>query len=100
MDGNGYGKKSFDTAKRLIPYLELEWDIERSVGFFFRAEDFGDYLNSVHRNDVTLHNQLGSLEDVPDSIIQQMKDSPNYQLHRVRKDYGHKLDFVFLSRKK
>jgi len=92
MDGNGYGKKSFDAAKRLIPYLELEWDIERSVGFFFRAEDFGDYINSVHRNDINLHNQLGDLEDIPDRIVQQMKDSANYQLHRVRKKYGQELD--------
>ena len=93
MDGSGYGKKCFDAARKLIPYLELEWDIERSVGFFFRAEDFGDFLNSVHRLDVDLNNQMNYLNDeVPSHIIQQMKDSANHQLHRVRTDYGQELD--------
>ncbi len=93
MDGRGYSKKCFDAARKLVPHLALEWNIERSVGFFFRAEDFGDYLNSVHRTDVSLHNQMGYLDDdVPDHIIQQMKDSANDQLHRVRRDYGQELD--------
>jgi len=93
MDGKGYGKKCFDAAKRLLPYLELDWNIERSVGFFFRAEDFGDFLNSIHRSDVDLHNQMSYLnDDVPPQIIQQMKDSANYQLHQVRKNYGQELD--------
>ena len=92
MDGKGYGKKCFDAARKLVRHLELEWGIQRSVGFFFRAEDFGDYLNSVHRNDITLHNQIGDLEDVPNSIVQEMKDSANFQLHMVRKDYGQELD--------
>ena len=70
----------------MLPNLELKWSIERSVGFFFRAEDFGDYLNSIHRADVGLHNQMGDLDgEVPNHIIQQMKDSANYQLHQVRK---------------
>jgi predicted ATPase len=93
LDGGGYGKKCFDAAKKLLPYLELDWNIERSVGFFFRAEDFGDYLNSVHRNDIDLHNKMGDLgDDVPQHIIQQMKDNANYQLHQVRKNYGQELD--------
>lgn len=92
MDGAGYGKKSFEAAKALLPFLELKWDIERSVGFFFRAEDFGDFLNSVDRNDAKLHGQLEDLHgEVPDHIIQQMKDSANYQLFHVRKDYGQDL---------
>ncbi|WP_139958887.1 AAA family ATPase [Flavicella sediminum] len=93
MDGVGYGKKCFDAAKSLLPYLDLEWSIERSVGFFFRSEDFGDYLNSVHRLDMNLQNQMGLDDhDVPRHIIQQMKDSANYQLHQVRKNYGQELD--------
>lgn len=65
MDGKGYGKKCFDAARRLLQYLELEWEIERSVDFFFRAEDFGDYLNSVHRTDVALHNQMNLGDKLP-----------------------------------
>ncbi len=92
MDGAGYGKKGFEAAKALLPFLELEWDIERSVGFFFRAEDFGDFLNSIDRTGARLHGQLEDLHgEVPDHIIQQMKDSANYQLFHVRKDYGQDL---------
>ncbi|MGB7395479.1 MAG: AAA family ATPase [Pricia sp.] len=92
MDGAGYGKKGFEAAKALLPYLKLEWAIERSVGFFFRAEDFGDFLNSIDRQDSKMHGQLDSLHgEVPEHIIQQMKDSANYQIHHVRKNYGQDL---------
>lgn len=93
MDGSGYSKNTFDAAKTLLPYLELTWQIDRSVGFFFRAEDFGDFLNSVHRSGLTIENQMGDLgEDVPKHIIEEMKESANYQLHHVRKNYGQELD--------
>jgi len=93
MDGRGYEKNCFEAARKLVTDLDLEWEIERSVGFFFRAEDFGDYLNSIHREDVNLSNQMSYLDDdVPKHIVQQMKDSANYQLHRVRKDYGQELN--------
>lgn len=93
LDGTSYDKKCFDAAKTLLPYLELEWNIERSVGFFFRAEDFGDFLNSIHRVDTNLHNSMAELKDeVPKHIIEEMKESANYQLKRVRKNYGQELD--------
>lgn len=92
MDGAGYGKKGFDAAKALLPFLKLNWTSERSIGFFFRAEDFGDLLNSVDRSDAELHGQLQSLEgEVPDHIIQEMKDSANHQLFHVRQNYGQDL---------
>ena len=92
MDGGGYGARGFVAARALLPFLELEFDLHRSVGFFFRAEDFGDLLNSVDRQDQRLHVQLEELHGtVPDSVLQDMKDSANHQLHRVRKDYGQEL---------
>ena len=93
LDGNSYEKNSFDAAKTLLPYLELTWQIERSVGFFFRAEDFGDYLNSVHRVGTTIQNQIGDLgEDVPKHIKEQMLESANYQLKRIRRNFGQELN--------
>ena len=93
LDGSDYTKSSFQAAKTLSPYIELTWSIERSVGFFFRAEDFGDYLNSVNRVDAQLHASLDELHDeVPESVINQIKESANYQLHHVRKNYGQSLD--------
>lgn len=93
MDGSKYDKKSFAAAISLAPYLELDFKIHRSTGFFFRAEDFGDYLNSVNRRDAGLHQQLEDLEgDVPTHIIQEMKENANEQLHHMRKNYGQELD--------
>nr|WP_299015549.1 AAA family ATPase [uncultured Polaribacter sp.] len=93
MDGRSYAKNSFDAAKKLLPFLELTWQIERSVGFFFRAEDFGDYLNSIHRVGTTIENQMGDLgPDVPTHIINQMKESANYQLKQMRSNYGQELN--------
>ncbi|MEW4922254.1 AAA family ATPase [Algibacter sp. 2305UL17-15] len=93
MDGSGYNKSSFEAAKTLLPYLELEWHIERPTGFFFRAEDFGDYLNSVNRSDAQLQNSYDDLEgNVPAHIIKQMKDNANHQLHHMRKNFGQELN--------
>ncbi len=92
MDGTGYGGRGFAAAKKLLPFLTVEFAVHRTVGFFFRAEDFGDLLNSVDRQDQRLHAQLEELHgDVPGHVIEAMKDSANYQLHRVRKDYGQEL---------
>jgi len=93
MDGSNYAKKSFAAAIKLAPYLELDFKIHRSTGFFFRAEDFGDYLNSVNRRDEGLHQQLAELKgEVPAHIIQEMKDNANEQLYHMRKNYGQELD--------
>jgi predicted ATPase len=92
MDGSDYKKKSFSAAITLSKVLELEFNINKPTGFFFRAEDFGDFLNSTNRADFKLHEQLISLEgEVPDHIIQEMKDNANHQLHHVRVNYGQEL---------
>jgi Predicted ATPase len=93
MDGSDYSKKSFAAAVTLAPYLDIKFKIERTIGFFFRAEDFGDYLNSVNRADQKLHHQLKSLEgEVPDHIIEEMKENANSQIHHMRENYGQELD--------
>ncbi len=92
MDGSEYSKKSFQASIKLASELEMSFNINRPTGFFFRAEDFGDYLNSVNRADYGLHSHLKSLEgEVPDHIIQEMKDNSNYQLYHMRKNYGQEL---------
>lgn len=93
IDGSRYNKKAFETAKAILPFMQLEWNIDRSVGFFFRAEDFGDFINSVDRAEASQASYFSSLEgEVPEHIIKQMKESSNYQLHHVRKNYGQELN--------
>jgi len=67
MDGSDYSKKSFAAAMKLSGELELKFNIDKPRGFFFRAEDFGDLLNSVNRRDIELHRSVKSLEgEVPE----------------------------------
>lgn len=92
MDGSGYGSRGFSAAMTLAPYIELEFKIDRPVGFFFRAEDFGDYINSIDRTDHKLHGQMRELEGkVPSHILQRMKDNANHQIHHMRKNFGQDL---------
>lgn len=92
IDGSGYQKSSFDAARKLLPFLELETGRDHTIGFFFRAEDFGDFINSVDRRDEELHKGLKDLEGVvSDHVIREMKESANYQLLHVRQNYGQDL---------
>lgn len=92
MDGVGYHKNGFKAARTLTPYLKLKWKIEKPRGFFFRAEDFGDLLNSIDREDARLHESFKDIYgEVPDHIIQEMKDNQNFQIYRMRKNYGQDL---------
>ena len=92
IDGASYQKNSFEAAKALLPYLDLKWNLERSIGFFFRAEDFGDFINSVDRADTYVYDALRDLEgDVPEHILTEMRESANFQLHHMRENYGQEL---------
>lgn len=80
---------SFEAARILQPYLNIEWKRQIKKGFFFRAEDFSDFVNSVERERNKVSGQLSELKgNVDDSIIEQMSESMNFQLHFMRKEYG------------
>jgi predicted ATPase len=55
------GNRGMDAAIKLQSALEVEWGIKRTRGFFFRAEDFSDYVDSVGRANTKLETQLSSL---------------------------------------
>jgi len=59
------------------------------MGFFFRAEDFSAFVDSVEKEKNKLAAQLRDLEgEVNDSVLRQMYESMNYPLQQMRKDYG------------
>ena len=45
----GYIKNQpgFEAARILQPYISIDWKRQTNKGFFFRAEDFSDFINSV-----------------------------------------------------
>jgi predicted ATPase len=84
--GNNPG---FEAARVLQPHLEIEWKRETSKGFFFRAEDFSDFINSVENERQKIAWDLSDLKgQVDDSIIHTMSESMNYNLRQMRKNYG------------
>lgn len=79
----------FEAAGLLQPYLQLEWKRQTSKGFFFRAEDFSDFVNAVEVERNKNAAFLSDLEgEVDNAVIRQMSDSMNYSLHNIRKQYG------------
>lgn len=79
----------FEAARLLKPFLQVEWSRQTPKGFFFRAEDFSDFVNSVEKEQNKINNDLADLRGkVDDAIIAQMNDSMNYNLHNMRRNYG------------
>lgn len=79
----------FEAARILTPYLHIEWKRQTTKGFFFRAEDFSDFVNTVEREKNKIANDLRDLRGkVDDSIIERMSESMNYSLFNARKNYG------------
>ena len=92
MDGSSYGKRGFEAARVLVEFLSIEWAIDRPRGFFLRAEDFGNLLNSVQNEDNRLSSFFDDLKgEVPDSVLNSMRDNSNYQIRNMRKNYGQDL---------
>ncbi|MEL7221021.1 MAG: AAA family ATPase [Bacteroidota bacterium] len=86
------GNRGIEAAVSLQSSLEIEWGIKRTRGFFFRAEDFTDYVDSIGRANNKLDSQLKSLHgEVPEQIIAQMKESSNFALREMRKMHGQDL---------
>ncbi|MEO5894013.1 MAG: AAA family ATPase [Ferruginibacter sp.] len=79
----------FEAARLIQPYLKITWRRQTSKGFFFRAEDFSDFINAVEKERNKIAGDLRDLEGVvDDSIIAKMSESMNYTLHLMRRDYG------------
>lgn len=79
----------FEAARLLQPFIKIEYQRQTSKGFFFRAEDFSDFVNSVENEHRKIAEDLRELKEaVDDSIIKEMSENMNYSLRRMRKDYG------------
>lgn len=82
-------RTGFEAAEMLDPYLNIEWKRQINRGFFFRAEDFSDFINAVERENNKIAGDLHELKGVvDDSIIKRMTESMNFSLHEMRKNYG------------
>lgn len=89
MGGHIKDVKDFEAARVLKPYLQLNWKRDTQSGFFFRAEDFSAFLDSVENARTKLKNQLHDLYgNVSEAIIEQMIENANNPLLEMRRQYG------------
>ena len=92
MSGAGYGREDFAAARALAPQLRLERGMDRDVGFFFRAEDFSEYLSGLRQNTAAIRSEWRELEgEVPEHIIREMERGQNYARYEMNKQYGQDL---------
>jgi predicted ATPase len=85
----GGSAAGFEAARILQAFLQVEWKRETKRGFFFRAEDFSDFINSVEKAQYSIEQSLGDLRgNVDDAIIKTMGENMNGALREMRKNYG------------
>jgi predicted ATPase len=79
----------FEAARQIKPFIELEWKRQTKQGFFFRAEDFSDFINGVEKNRMKIDLDLYDLKgQVDDAIIDKMAEGMNHSLREMRRNYG------------
>jgi len=89
IGGNIQNHAGFEAARTLKPFLHIDWGRQTNKGFFFRAEDFSDFINAVEKEKNKMDDSLRELRgNVPDSVIEQMSNSMNYVLHDMQNKYG------------
>jgi predicted ATPase len=82
-------RAGFDAAEALQPSLKINWKRETNKGFFFRAEDFSDFINAVETERNKIYNDLSELKGaVDDSIIDEMTNNANFYRKDMRRQYG------------
>ena len=82
-------RAGFEAARILQPFTEIEFGWETKKGFFFRAEDFSDFINTVEHENRRIEADLHELRgEVKDSVIREMRDNMNHSLQNMRKTYG------------
>lgn len=91
--GDHIGKRDdFNAARTLQSYLQLEQVRKPLNGFFFRAEDFGDYIYKLkqqkNRNNTFLDDMRG---EVADGVLDKMSESMHTLQHMMRNEYGENL---------
>ena len=85
----GGASASFAAAKILKPHFRISWRREVRKGFFFRAEDFSQFIDNVDREREKIAMELIDLAGkVDNSVVREMRENMNFALRGMRKEYG------------
>ena len=88
IDGFRRKNRGYEAAQALQPYLNIEWNIHTEKGFFFRAEDFSEFVDSVEKSSNSMGYLTSMRGEVSDRVIDQMLESNNSALREMRRQYG------------
>ncbi|RBL89945.1 AAA family ATPase [Chitinophaga flava] len=92
MGGDIGMREGFEAARTLQPYLSIQQVRKPLQGFFFRAEDFSDFIYSLKRQRDRNNMYLEPLRgEVADAVINELNDGMNMALREMRRDYGENL---------
>jgi predicted ATPase len=79
----------FAAARTLQPYIDITWQRQTKNGFFFRAEDFSDFVHAADKSQQSIEASLADLKgNVADTVITAMAENMNTALREMRKNYG------------
>lgn len=73
----------FEAARLLKPYVQIEWGRQTNKGFFFRAEDFSDFINRIYEIQEDGMQQVGYKETDHYRITKTFLDNPNHYLRHL-----------------
>lgn len=82
-------RQGFEGPKALLPYLDIRQVRKPLKRFFFRAEDFSEFLYALKRDRRSNGMHLEELKgEVADSVIEEMNNNMNRTLKSMYQDYG------------
>jgi predicted ATPase len=89
---NAETDRSFEAAARLVPYLDIEWGRQTYNGFFFRAEDFSDFIYKTHDNQYNIDNEMEELRNTLSTAdFKQFTENMNTKMKLMKREYGDNL---------
>ena len=81
--------QGYEAAELLKDHFEIKWSRELTSGFFFRAEDFSDFINAVENEKVKILDSMRELEgEVDQKIIDQLIEGQSYKIKYIKSVYG------------
>lgn len=88
IGGFATGREGFEAANLLKDFVKIKWKNTTSRGFFFRAEDFSDFIRGLERENDKNRGMLRELGELNESVIKEMSEGMNKSLQYMRREYG------------
>jgi predicted ATPase len=80
---------SFEAAVALQDYVDIEWGRQTYNGFFFRAEDFSDFIYQTEDNQHMIDREMEELRATMDpKTFKQFTEGMNTKMKLMRREYG------------